>query len=216
MNFRMADWEGFTAETGEICWNTSANLLLCWEKKSSSISSAMPENTTSPAVMLGITAALRCCVTPHILERSAPHRWPPWPCHQATALGHPAAHRDLSSAQLSSTTLCWTVQFPSQVRQDILHRGFHSAGLCSQRRGGRGKPTMLLFDQVGRWQATGHCSLEIQRDTVHFWHPPVLTLPSSANWRCGGPLNRTHKILSVVLDTRFTFSPHACDCVEQA
>ena len=30
------------------------------------------------------------------------------------------------------------------------------------------------------------------------------------------PLNRTHKILGVTLDTHITFGPHARDCVERA
>ena len=186
-------------------------------KKSSSISSAMPENTTSPAVMLGITAALSpmLCDPLYFREISAAPMTPlTLPSSCCTGTSSSPQGSGICPALFNHFVLDCPI--PKSVRQDVLHRRFHSAGLCSQHRGGRGKPTMLLFDQVGRWQATGHCSLEIQRDTVHFWHPPVLTLPSSANWWWCGLLNRTPKILSFVLDTHFTFSPHACNCVEQA
>ena len=53
---------------------------------------------------------------------------------------------------------------------------------------------MLLTGEVGRWQATGHCSPEIQRDPVHYQHPSVPTSPSSTRISDAmAPLNRTLK-----------------------
>ena len=51
----------------------------------------------------------------------------------------------------------------------------HFDGLCSQHRGGQGEgiPTLFFFGEVGRWKATGHCSPEIQHDTVHLRHTPL-------------------------------------------
>ena len=59
----------------------------------------------------------------------------------------------------------------SRFRHDVLRWRLHAAALCSQQRGGRGegKPTMFFSGEVGRGQATAHCSPEIQRDTVHLW-----------------------------------------------
>ena len=72
---------------------------------------------------------------------------------------------------------------------DVLRRRLHVAGLYFKHRGGRGEgePTLLFLGEVGRWETTGHCSLEIQRDTVHFGYPPLLAPPTSENWRRGGP-----------------------------
>ena len=80
-----------------------------------------------------------------------------------------------------------------QFKHNVLHWRLHAAGLCSKHRGGRGegRPTMFFFSgEVGRGQATGHCSPEILRDTVHLWHSPVPTPPSYANRWHGGPVEQ--------------------------
>ena len=57
---------------------------------------------------------------------------------------------------------------------------------------------------------------EIQYDPVLLGYPLVSAPSSSANRGRGGPVDRTHKILGVMLDTHFTFGPHARDCVKRA
>ena len=52
---------------------------------------------------------------------------------------------------------------------------------------------MFHTGEVGQWQATGHCSPEIQRDTVHIRHLPVQTPPSSANQRRSGSVEQKPK-----------------------
>ena len=78
----------------------------------------------------------------------------------------------------------------SRIRHDVLRWRLHAAGLYSQHRGGRveSKPIMFVSGEVGRWQASGHCFPEIQRDTVYLWHPPVPTPPSGSNRWCDNPI----------------------------
>ena len=78
------------------------------------------------------------------------------------------------------------------------------AGVYSQHWGGRGKgePSILfIFGEVGRLKATGHCSPEIQCDTVHLGHPSVPTPPSSANQWQGDLIEQM--ILGVMLDSGY-------------
>ena len=75
---------------------------------------------------------------------------------------------------------------------------------------------MLYLDEVGRWETTGHCSPEIQCNAVYLEYPAVLSQPTSANRRRGGPAEMSLKILSATLDNHFTFGPYARDCVERA
>ena len=89
---------------------------------------------------------------------------------------------------------------------DVLRWWLHVSGLWSKHRGewSKGEPIMFFHGEVDWGKATGYCSTEIQRDSVHPGYPPVLT-----------SLNRTPKILGVTLDTHFTFGLHARDCVKR-
>ena len=57
-NFHKADWEGFASESDRRFTETPLPTSCSAEDKSSGVFSATPEDTTSPVVMLGITAAL--------------------------------------------------------------------------------------------------------------------------------------------------------------
>ena len=64
---------------------------------------------------------------------------------------------------LPSTLQPFCVRQPNPwLRHDVLRQWIHATGFCTQHRGGRGEgqPTMHHIGEVGRWQATGHCSPE--------------------------------------------------------
>ena len=85
-NFHKADWEEFTAQTGYSLTPLYQPPALLG-KKSSGVSSATPEDTISPAVMLGTIAAL----SPKLCD--------------------PSSRRETSAALMTVSTLpssCWT------------------------------------------------------------------------------------------------------------
>ena len=139
------------------------------------------------------------------------------PSHQVLA-GVPHGFCHLSSP-LSLTTLCWIARHWS--RHDFLHRRVTTShcwpllpALWRQRRGWTNSALPWWGGQMGN-----NCSPEILHYTVHLRYPQVLSPPTRATVWIGyevTQLNRIPKILRVTMDTHFTFSPHARDCVERA
>ena len=63
--------------------------------------------------------------------------------------------------------------FHYQFWYDVLCQRLHVAGLCSPLFPASWQTTHDHLCDVGRPEATSHCSQEIQRNTVHFGHLPV-------------------------------------------
>ena len=187
-------------------------------EKSSGVSSATPEDTTSPAIMLWITVALSPMFNvarPIITERD--QRCTDDSVDLAIKQHHsgPTGIRHLPSPL---QTLC--VGLPnSQFRHDVLRRRLHAAGLCSQHRGcqSESKPTSYVLLWWGGQMANNWPLLP--RNPAWHCSPLKPTSPDStlnANWWRGGSVEQNPYnpgCHSVTLDTYFTFDPHAPDCV---
>ena len=80
------------------------------------------------------------------------------------------------------------------------------------------EPKSHSSDEMGKWETSSHYSPEIQRDSIYYRYPPCSpafthNCESATRWL---HLNRTHKILGVMLDTHFTFDSQVSDYIERA